>query len=103
MRNLLLFGLILSLLTLNSGAIAPLKLSGIGGQAILAKVASTNMTTEVTKASANDLWNWGKIPMNYEINESGRLHEAASGPDEDNAWLETRMDEIKELNTTEFD
>lgn len=103
MRNVMLFGLIFLLLALNSGAIAPLKLSGIGGQTILAKVASTNITTEVAKASAGDLWNWGKIPMNYELNESGRLHEATSGPDEDNAWLETRMDEIKELNTTDFD
>jgi len=103
MRNLLLFGLILLLLTLNSGAIAPLQLSGASGQSILAKVASVNITTDVTKASGNDLWNWGKIPYNYELNKSGILHELASGPDEDNAWLETRIKEIKDLNTSEFD
>lgn len=103
MRNLLLFGLILLLLTLNSGATAPLSLGGLSGQSILAKVASVNITTDVTKASGNDLWNWGKIPYNYELNNSGILHELASGPAEDNAWLETRTDEIKGLNTSEFD
>jgi hypothetical protein len=103
MRNLLLFGLILSLLTLNSGATAPLQLSGVSGQSILAKVASVNITTDVSKASGNDLWNWGKIPYNYELNDSGILHETASGPGEDNAWLETRINDIKNLNTSGFD
>lgn len=102
MRNLLLFSLIILLLTLNSGAVAPLQLGGFSGQSILAKVASMNITTDVTKASGNDLWNWGRIPYNYELNKSGILHEIASGPEEDNAWLMTRIDEIKDLNTSEF-
>jgi hypothetical protein len=101
MRNLIIFGLVLLLLALNCEATAPVQLSGIGGQTTLTKVASANITTEVTNASANDLWNWGKIPLNYALNNSGMLHELGAGPEEDNAWLETRLDEV-ELNTTEY-
>lgn len=101
MRNLIIFCLIVLLLALNCEAAAPVKLSGIGGQTILAQLASTNITTQITKASAGDLWNWGKIPMNYALDGSGKMTELL-GADEDNMWLEARLNEIKELNTSEY-
>jgi hypothetical protein len=63
----------------------------------------TSVTNEVTKATAGDLWSWGKIPMNYALNQSGKLLEFASGPDEDNLWLDSRENEINELNMSDFD
>ncbi len=101
MRNLIIFCLIVLLLALNCEAAAPVQLSGIGGQTILARLASTNITTQITKASAGDLWNWGKIPMNYALDGSGKMIELPSA-DEDNIWLGARSNEIKELNTSEY-
>jgi len=46
-----------------------------------------DVTDQMTKASQGDLWNWGKIPMNYEIDKSGKPIEEAS-TDDDNTWLE---------------
>ncbi|VVB69612.1 Uncharacterised protein [uncultured archaeon] len=100
MRNLVLFGLIISLLTLNSTTAMPLQLSGTGGQAILTNVASTNISIEVGKATPEDLWSWGKIPMNYCLNTSGKLIEQPS-IDEDNMWLEARINEVM-LNLSEY-
>jgi hypothetical protein len=61
--TLMAFGIALMLLALNCEAAEPVQLSGTGGQTILAQVASTNITTQVTKASADDLWSWGTIPL----------------------------------------
>lgn len=97
MRSLIIFCLAILLLALNCTATAPVQLSGIGGQTILAQVASTNMTTQVTKASSGDLWDWGKIPMNYALNGPGKLLELPSA-DEDNLWL-GGMSKGIELNT----
>ncbi len=100
MRNFIVFGLIFLLLALNCEATDPVQLSGISGQTILIQVASKNITHQLTAASPGDLWNWGRIPMNYALNDSGRLFELPS-IDEDNTWLEARMGEV-ELSTTEY-
>lgn len=71
----------------------PIQLSGINGQNILAQVASTNMTHQITKASNADLWSWGKIPLNYALNGSERIMELPSIDDGD-LWLATKSAEL---------
>jgi len=102
MRNLLILsGLIALLLALNSNA-APLQLSGIGGQTMLAIVSDTNITNELTNTTPVALWDWGKIPLGYEFNEaSKKIVQPPGEDDEDNAWLKTRLDEM-ELETKEY-
>ena len=102
MRNLLILsGLIALLLALNSNA-APLELSGIGGQTMLAIVSDTNITNELTNTTPVALWDWGKIPLGYEFNEtSKKIVHTPGEDDEDNAWLKTRLDEM-ELETKEY-
>jgi hypothetical protein len=80
--TLMAFGIALMLLALNCEAAEPVQLSGSGGQTILAQVASTNITTQVTKASA-DLWSWGSIPLGNVLS-NGKL---VSTGDEGNAIL----------------
>ena len=105
MRNLVSFGLVLLLLALNCEATTSVQLSGIGGQTILAQIASTNISNQVTKASASDLWSWGDIPLNSELNKSGMLHELPLTPDDtsadDNVWLGTISQELA-LNTSVY-
>jgi hypothetical protein len=84
-RTLILLCLALATLSINSMA-APVQLGGSSGQDILAQVASVNATGELTKASPTDLWNWGKIPYNYALNESGKLYELPAIDDE-NLWI----------------
>lgn len=93
MRNVIIVWLILLLLALNCMAAEPIRLSGLSGKTILAQVARTNITNQVTKASAFDLWSWGKIPLNYALNESGKIFEIPS-IDDDNAWLATKSIEL---------
>jgi len=102
MRNLLILsGLIALLLALNSNA-APLQLSGIGGQTMLAIVSDTNITNELTNTTPVALWDWGKIPLGYEFNEaSKKIVQTRGEDDEDDAWLKTRLDEM-ELETKEY-
>ena len=102
MRNLLILsGLIALLLALNSNA-APLQLSGIGGQTMLAIVSDTNITNELTNTTPVAFWDWGKIPLGYEINEtSKKIIQTPGEDDEDNAWLKTRLDDM-ELETNEY-
>jgi len=102
MRNLLIVsGLITLLLALNSNA-TPVQLSGIGGQTILAIVSDTNITNELTNTTPAALWDWGKIPLGYELNEtSKKIVQTPGEDDEDNAWLKTRLDEM-ELETNEY-
>ena len=72
MRKLMLLSLIILLLALNCMAIETVQLGGDSGKAILTQVASLNVTNQTTKASQGDLRNWGKIPMNYELDKSGK-------------------------------
>jgi hypothetical protein len=72
MRNLVVFGLVLLLLALNCEAMAPVQLTGAGGKDILTKIANTNITTQPTKASTSDLWNWGTVPLGNVL-ENGKL------------------------------
>jgi len=106
MRTLIILGLILLLLTLNSEATTPLSLTGSGGKAILTQIASTNMTNEVTKATAESLWSWGQVPMNYEVNQSGKLSDIsgwdATTGGEDNTWLVSKIGELGKLNISEY-
>ena len=98
MRKLMLLSLIILLLALNCMAIETVQLGGDSGKAILTQVASLNVTNQTTKATQGDLWNWGKIPMNYEIDASGKPIEEAS-TDDDNIWLEAISSYIP-LNTS---
>jgi len=98
MRKLMLLSLIILLLALNCMAIETVQLGGDSGKAILTQVASLNVTNQTTKASQGDLWNWGKIPMKYEIDASGKPIEEAS-TDDDNIWLEAISSYIP-LNTS---
>jgi hypothetical protein len=100
---MILIGLIVVLSIMDTGAAAPLPLTGMSGKAILAELASTNMTNEITRANAGDLWSWGKIPSNYALNQSGELLEISPDPAEDNLWLSFRKNELDELNTSAFD
>ena len=100
MRKLMLLSLIILLLALNCMATATVQLGGDSGKAILTQIASVNVTDQMTKASQGDLWNWGKIPMNYEIDKSGKPIEEAS-TDDDNTWLEAINSYIP-LNTSEY-
>lgn len=87
MRIVIIVCLILLLLVLSCKAIEPIQLTGIGGKTILAKVASTNITNQVTKASPNDLWSWGGLPLNSELNKS-TLHELPlDASSDDDMWL----------------
>ena len=96
----MLSSLIILLLALNCMATATMQLGGDSGKAILMQVASVNVTNQITKASQGDLWNWGKIPMNYALNELGELTEQPS-IDDDNTWLEAISSYIP-LNTSEY-
>ena len=102
MKKLMLSSLIILLLALNcmATATATVQLGGDSGKAILTQIASVNVTDQMTKASQGDLWNWGKIPMNYEIDKSGKPIEEAS-TDDDNTWLEAINSYIP-LNTSEY-
>jgi hypothetical protein len=100
MRRLMLSSLIILLLAWNCMATATVQLGGDSGKAILNQVASVNITDQTTKASQGDLWNWGKIPMNYAIDKSGKPIEEAS-EDEDNTWLESISSYIP-LNTSAY-
>jgi len=106
MRTLIIFGLIFLLLALNSEATTPLSLTGSSGKAILTQIASTNITNEVTKSTAERLWNWGQIPMNYELDQSGKLSDISgwdgTAVDEDNLWLESKIGELGKLNISEY-
>ena len=101
MRKLMLSSLIILLLALNCMATATVQLGGDSGKAILTQIASVNVTDQMTKASQGDLWNWGKIPMNYEIEKSGKPIEEAS-TDDDNTWLEAINSYIP-INTSEYE
>jgi hypothetical protein len=72
MRNLIVFGLILSLLALNCEAMAPVQLTGTGGKDILTQIASTKITTQLTNASSTGLWSWGSVPYGNIIS-NGKL------------------------------
>lgn len=106
MRTLIIFGLIFLLLALNSEATTPLSLTGSSGKAILTQIASTNITNEVTKSTAERLWNWGQIPMNYELDQSGKLSDISgwdgTAVDEDNLWLVSKIGELGKLNISEY-
>jgi hypothetical protein len=82
-------------------ATAPVQLSGSGGQDILTQIASVNTSSQLTKASPDDLWNWGRIPYNYALNESsGKLLEIPV-IDEENTWIGP-VSSTMGLDTKEF-
>lgn len=101
MRNLTLLSLMVLWSALNCGATEPLQLGGDGGRVILMQIASVNLTSQITNASQGDLWNWGKIPMNYAISRSGKIFETTSA-DEDNIWLGAISSSMP-LNMSEYE
>ncbi len=98
-RTLILLCLALTALSINSMA-APVQLGGSSGQDLLAQISSANVTSELSKASPTDLWNWGKTPYNYALNEKGKLYELPS-IDEENLWIEP-VSSILGLDYKEF-
>ena len=106
MRPFIIFGLILLLLTLSSEAATPLSLTGSSGKAILTQIASTNITDDVANATTESLWRWGQVPMNYELNQSGKLSDISGWDDttggEDNEWLASKISELGRLNISEY-
>lgn len=71
MRNLVICGLFLLVLVLNSSATTPIQLTGSNGQAILSQVARP--IQNANNSTNNSLWNWGGIPVGYGLNKSGAL------------------------------
>ena len=104
MKKKIIFWLVLLPLALNCEATAPVQLSGIGGQTILAQIASTNITNQVTKASAGELWSWGDLPLNKEFDKTGKIVDLASddGSDDGNVWLAAKSEEMGELNLSAY-
>jgi hypothetical protein len=104
MRKLIIFWLVLLPLALNCEAAAPVQLSGTGGQTILALVASTNITSQITKASAGELWNWGDLPLNKVLDKTGKIFDLASddGSDDGNVWLAAKSNEMGGLNLSAY-
>ena len=102
MRKLIIFWLVLLSLALNCEAIAPVQLSGTGGQTVLAQVASTNITNQITKASAGGLWNWGELPLNKNLDKTGKIFDLAGwdGSDDGDVWLAAKSNELGGLNLT---
>ncbi|MGD0952301.1 MAG: hypothetical protein ABR985_07890 [Methanotrichaceae archaeon] len=104
MRKLIIFWLVLLSLALNCEATAPVQLSGTGGQTILAQVASTNITNQVTKSSDGELWNWGDLPLNKVLDKTGKIFDIANedGSDDGNVWLAAKSKELGGLNLSAY-
>jgi hypothetical protein len=100
LRNLVLLSLALSFLAIDCTASDPVQLGGSSGQAMLTQVASVNVTGELSKASPTDLWNWGKTPYNYALNEKGKLYELPTIDDE-NLWIGA-VSSVLDLDHKEF-
>ena len=59
-------------LVLNCEATAPVQLTGSNGQAILSQLEGSAKTANLSTNTS--LWNWGNIPIGYELNKSGILN-----------------------------
>jgi hypothetical protein len=86
MRNLVICGLFLLVLAMNSQATAPVQLSGSNGLAILSQVARPIPTANTSTNTS--LWNWGSIPAGYALNKSGVLNPFGGTPlsNDYNVW-----------------
>ena len=89
MRNLMIPALIFLALAYSCQSLEPIKISQESGMSILANItpapanqseinATLNQTNQTRNNSSTDfaasgLWNWGKIPEGYELNENGGL------------------------------
>lgn len=95
MKNLIISTLILYTLVCSCTSLQAVNISRESGMAILANVSDNSgnqsgsnfnitentiilgrINISIDNASAN-LWNWGKIPMGYELNKNGTLTELA--------------------------
>jgi hypothetical protein len=74
MRNLVICGLFLLVLAMNSQATAPIQLSGSNGQTILSQVARPIPIPTANASTNTSLWNWGSVPAGYALNKSGALN-----------------------------
>jgi hypothetical protein len=72
MKNLIIFCVIFLLLALNCFA-APLQLGGGTGRSILGSLDSNNSTNQTNSSNGADLWGWGKLPLGYSMNATGKL------------------------------
>lgn len=86
MRKLVICGLFLLVLAMNSQATAPIQLSGSNGLTILSQVARPIPTANTSTNTS--LWNWGSIPAGYALNKSGALNPLAGTPlsNDYNVW-----------------
>jgi fucose permease len=94
MKNIILFGLIFSLVALNCMAESPMKLYGSSGKEILENVtgitilnqtangtianSTWNQSANSTMKSTGGLWSWGMVPEGYSLNKSGKLDKIPS-------------------------
>ena len=72
MKNSIVFCVVLLLLALDCFA-APLQLSGGTGRSILGSIDSNNSTNQTNSSNGADLWGWGKLPLGYSMNATGKL------------------------------
>jgi hypothetical protein len=94
MRNLIILALILFALACSSQSLEVIEINQESGMTILANFTSypvnqsenatitQNQTNQTETNSSNNniptsLWNWGKIPMGYELNKNGTLTKLA--------------------------
>ena len=72
MKDLIVFCVVFLLLAVNCFA-APLQLSGGTGRSILGTIDSNNSTNQTNSSNEADLWGWGKLPLGYSMNATGKL------------------------------
>ena len=86
MKNLVIYGLVFSLLVLNCMAVSPVQLTGSSGKAVLDSLGVNNSSQTSGALAGNasnltginsleNLWGWGKIPEGYSLDKSGNLVE----------------------------
>lgn len=91
MRNLIISALILFALACSCQSLEAIKINQESGMTLLANFTNNSanqsenatITQNQTKANSSNndtatgLWNWGKIPLGYELNKNGSLTKLA--------------------------
>ena len=91
MKNFIVFGVVLLLLALDCFA-APLQLSGGTGRSILGSIDSNNSTNQTNSSNGADLWGWGKLPLGYSMNATGKL---IANPVNDNGLVTVSLPSLR--------
>ncbi len=91
MKDLIVFCVVFLLLAVNCFA-APLQLSGGTGRSILGTIDSNNSTNQTNSSNGADLWGWGKLPLGYSLNATGKL---TANPVYDNGLVTVSMPSLR--------